>query len=82
MFIEIHKKSNKYCYKDRGLSILHNPHGSGYLNKTRYKLYVINGKLHNELGPTVIYSNGTKSYYLNDKYYSHDKWLEQINKKE
>jgi hypothetical protein len=47
-----------------------------------HKTYYINNKSHNEYGPTVIYSNGTKSYCLNDKKYSHEEWLKQLNKKE
>lgn len=29
--------------------------------------YFLNGKLHNENGPAIIYANGTQYYYLNGK---------------
>lgn len=34
-----------------------------------FKMWVINGKIHNENGPAAIYTNKTVEYWLNDKIY-------------
>ena len=83
MFIEIKigKKIEKTCHKKKNLNDRHNIYGCSYLDYNGFKLYYVNYKLHNELGPAVIYSNDIY-HYLNDKHYSHDEWLEQINKKD
>ena len=85
MFIEIYTWGDKYCLKKKELNIKHNSYGCAYLFnpiliEPRYKSYCINGKLHNEFGPAIIWSDGPKIYYLNDKQYKYDKWLKQIKK--
>ena len=88
MCISIFNTGYKIYKKDLKVKITHNHYGSTYNFMGVYKLiephktYYINNKSHNEYGPTVIYSNGTKSYCLNDKKYSHEEWLKQLNKKE
>jgi hypothetical protein len=48
-------------------------------NKGGNKVYHLNGLIHKTDGPAVIYSYGTKQYWLNDKYYpditSDEEWL-------
>ena len=82
MFIEIYRNNDKYYHKDRNLNIFHNSYGCSNHHKFGRKHYCINDKLHNKLGPALIYGDGRCNYYLNDKHYSYKEWLKRINKKD
>lgn len=56
---------------------LQNHHGS----ITRELIYLTNGEYHREDGPTVILTNGTKSWCLRDCYYlSEQEWKKEVEK--
>ena len=38
------------------------------------------GQRHNEHGPAIEYADGSKSYYVNGKYYSHEAWKRKVEK--
>ena len=81
MFISICIDGLKVHFKDCELKIAHNTYGKTYAFDLCIGYY-INNSLHNELGPAIIWRDGNKSYYLNDKKYSYEEWLKQINKKD
>jgi len=39
--------------------------------------WIANNKLHREDGPSIVYSDGSKYWYLNGNYYSFKEWLEK-----
>ena len=39
------------------------------------KYWFINGKLHRTDGPAVVYTNGYKEWWINDKEYSFSEWI-------
>jgi hypothetical protein len=42
--------------------------------------YYKNGDLHRENGPAIDYADGSKSWYLNDKFYSETEWKIEVEK--
>ena len=84
MYIEIFNDGDKCYYKlkIKKSYVLHNPYGCSYRMLDNYKSYRIDNKLHNELGPAVIYSDGNVDYFLNNRYCSYKEWLKRINKKD
>jgi len=41
----------------------------------------LNGKLHREDGPAVVYTNGRKTWYLEDKKYTEEEFNKKMNPK-
>jgi len=44
------------------------------------KEWLVNGFLHREDGPAVIYNNGSFLWFLNNVRFSFKKWCEKLNK--
>ena len=71
MFVEIFKFGNKFCYKNKKLSLLNNSYGVAVIDlmfKTMDKEYWIDDKLHNKLGPAIIKKDSTgtiRKFYFN-----------------
>jgi len=43
------------------------------------KIWKLNGKFHREDGPAFEHTNGSRGWWLNDKRYSFDNWLDVNN---
>jgi hypothetical protein len=66
-------------YRHKKTGKLHNKFGwAKYSNRS--KLWFINGKLHREGNPAVIYFNGSKEWYLNDIRYSENEYYTRMFK--
>lgn len=44
-----------------------------------YQAWYLNGFLHREHGPAVIYSNGHKAWFLNGREYAKEAWFNKIS---
>ena len=81
MIVRIICNGNKFYYSgnDTGYFKLHNSYGCAFkIDKT--KSYFINDKLHNELGPAIIYKSGRKVYYLHGRLNTFHSWSRHNNK--
>ena len=78
MFIKIFLNSEKYYSDLLESNYFNNFYGPSY-RWGDFKLYFSKNKYHNSFGPAIIYSTGEISYYLNDKEYLYEDWIE--NKK-
>lgn len=51
----------------------------GSVHREEHCHWYINGKLHNELGPTCVYSStGTRNYFLDGVKYSEQEWKKEV----
>ena len=89
MVIRIYKLGKKYCYKDKLLITKHNAYGCVCQTLAKknneimvcLKSYRIDGKLHNKLGPALIFpdkGDGIYEYWVNGKFYDHKNFKKMI----
>ena len=81
MFIEIELISeSKNYWSNKMCHIRENKYGPAYISlinsKIHFKVYIVEGKFHNELGPAMFLRAGDKFYYLNGIHMTYNKWLE------
>jgi hypothetical protein len=66
-YIKINKCGDKFCYKDKAMTVLHRTDGPAVEYVDGYKAWYVDDKRHRSDGPAIEYADGTKFWYVNDR---------------
>ena len=78
MVIKIYLNKTKNYFFGHNTIIPMNTYSAARVN-TLGKSYWMNGSLHNEYGPAIIYTSGYKKYYLNGRSYEKEDWIKEFH---
>jgi hypothetical protein len=66
-YIHVDKYGNKFVYKDKDMTVLHNLNGPAIEGASGSKAWYVDDKRHRSDGPAVECADGTKAWYVDDK---------------
>jgi hypothetical protein len=72
IYIHINKNSNKFCYKDKAMTVFHRTDGPAVEYADGSKSWYVDGKLHRSDGPAVEHSDGYNAWYVDGKLHRSD----------
>ena len=71
-YIRIDKYGDKFVYKNKAMTVLHNLDGPAVERAEGTKEWFVNGKRHRSDGPAVERADGTKEWFVNGKLHRSD----------
>jgi hypothetical protein len=71
-YIQIDEDGNKFCYKDKAMTIQHCTDGPAIERADGTKSWYVDDKRHRSDGPAIEYTNGTKAWYVDGELHRSD----------
>ena len=71
-YIHVDKYGNKFCYKDKAMTIQHCTDGPAVEYADGSKSWWVDGKLHRTDGHAIEYASGTKEWFVDGKLHRTD----------